>query len=617
MTSGMQPDFQSLAPLPMLPDPVVPDVLFSRVFHASSVAMAIVSREDARYVDVNSAFMELFGCRDRALIDREAPKIIPVTQLDGAPMPPNCLPLNSTESRRCRIDAVNGKSLDVIVTTISERWDGRDYEIVLIEDLTANLYAEIALQNAQERYRLFFESTPLPVLVFDLETLRLINANARAIDLYGYTLDELLTMSILDIRPARDRPEILELLHTLPADRRNIGVLQHVKKDGEIMDVDVNSYAFELDGRQTRLHVLRDVTEQVALESALHDRRARLEIITDLTTDVIWDLDVLRHRTAYNRKLTAVLGYPSPEDGYPSIWWEERIHLDERESVVREFGAAVDSGDTYWSTQYRFRKADGQYAHIYDRGYILRDSDGSARRVVGAMLDVTRQIEAQAAAEIAAADARQHLARDLHDSVTQSVYSLSLVAEAALRSAKAGNGRHTLEYVERVVHMAQRALREMKLLVHELRPTVVETLGLVGAIQARLDAVERSSGIRAELQTKGHIALPPDTEVQVFRIVMEALNNAIKHSQASAIWVAVRSGARAVEIEVSDNGLGMDPQEVTGSAGMGLVNMRERVKELGGRIDIQSSPGGTTIRVRLDLAEEGHHERNDSSTSLR
>jgi len=191
---------------------------------------------------------------------------------------------------------------------------------------------------------------------------------------------------------------------------------------------------------------------------------------------------------------------------------------------------------------------------------------------------------------------RQRLARELHDSVTQSLYSLTLLAEAGRRLASAGELERVEEAVTRLGEIGHHALKEMRLLVYELRPLALQREGLVSAIQQRLDAVERRAGVEAALEVAGTIRLPEPVEEELYRIVQEALNNALKHSGATAVTVRIATGPERTEIEIADNGRGFDPEAVSRDRGMGLVGMQERAEKLGGSLAVQSAPGqGTRV----------------------
>jgi signal transduction histidine kinase len=204
------------------------------------------------------------------------------------------------------------------------------------------------------------------------------------------------------------------------------------------------------------------------------------------------------------------------------------------------------------------------------------------------------------AEEAAVLEERGRLARDLHDSVTQSLYSLTLLAEGWRRLAEAGRLDGVDDPLTELGEIAQQALKEMRLMVHELRPPALEQEGLLGALHHRLGAVEKRAGVEARLVAEAVIELPPAVEEGLYLIAVEALNNALKHAAANAVTIRVRADRERVALEVKDNGLGFDLGTIDEIRGMGLVSMQERAEKLGGTLTIDSAPGeGTRVLVSV------------------
>jgi signal transduction histidine kinase/ligand-binding sensor domain-containing protein len=204
------------------------------------------------------------------------------------------------------------------------------------------------------------------------------------------------------------------------------------------------------------------------------------------------------------------------------------------------------------------------------------------------------------AGEAATLEERTRLARELHDSATQSLYSATLFSEAGKELAAVGDLESTQHYLSRVSEVIHRALKDMRLLVFELRPPVLEKEGLVGALQRRLDAVEKRAGMEARLISDALPPLPDEVADGLYRIAQEALNNVLKHAEADAVTVTIRSGGDTVTLEVVDNGQGFDLDEARSSGGMGLVSMGERAAQLGSELTIDSPLNrGTSIKVAV------------------
>lgn len=202
---------------------------------------------------------------------------------------------------------------------------------------------------------------------------------------------------------------------------------------------------------------------------------------------------------------------------------------------------------------------------------------------------------------------RSRLARDLHDSVTQSLYSLTLFTEAArqlLDDAEAETlaeatvetlGRH----LRRIGEIGQQSLKEMRLLVYELRPPTLAEQGLISALRQRLEAVEGRAGVDARLVVDELLSVPAEMEDALYRIAQEALNNVLKHAQASSVTVTLRFEEEQFLLEVVDDGLGFVPDRARDEGGQGLRNIRERAEAMGATVAIASTPGaGTRLAVR-------------------
>ena len=203
------------------------------------------------------------------------------------------------------------------------------------------------------------------------------------------------------------------------------------------------------------------------------------------------------------------------------------------------------------------------------------------------------------AAQAAVLQERGRLARELHDSVTQSLYSVTMYTEAAARLVAAGKAGAP-EYLRDARDTAQEALAEMRLLIYQLRPPLLEKGGLADALQLRLDAVERRGGMRAELLVEGEDHLPLATQAELHQIAQEALNNALKHAHARAVRVHLHLGDAVARLEIADDGAGFDLAATHAGGGLGLPGMRERAQKVGGRLEIESAPGqGTRIIVEV------------------
>lgn len=230
------------------------------------------------------------------------------------------------------------------------------------------------------------------------------------------------------------------------------------------------------------------------------------------------------------------------------------------------------------------------------------DEISLAETIAGDVAAAVQNARLAEQARAAAVDAeRQRLARELHDSVTQSLYSITLLSNGWGTMAEQGRLEDPVDSYRQLGKVGQQALKEMRLLIHQLRPPILDEVGLVGALQQRLDAVEKRAGVEARLLTQGDVdQIPRAVEEQLYHVAQEALNNALRHAHATAVTVRIRAENGRLILCVEDNGVGFDPS--ADSAGMGLVNMHERSLTIGGEVAITSTPQvGTTVTVAVAL----------------
>ena len=224
-----------------------------------------------------------------------------------------------------------------------------------------------------------------------------------------------------------------------------------------------------------------------------------------------------------------------------------------------------------------------------------------ANQLAVAIENAQRYDQAQATA---VTEERNRLARELHDSVTQSLYSTNLFAEAGREIAENGDMTGASHYFNRIGATSQQALKEMRLFLYQLRPSDVEEDGLVDALQKRLDSVEKRSGMEARLILEGDIDFPDEINDQFFRISQEALNNVVKHAEADKVTVYLQANG-IMGLKIVDNGRGFDLNEVEQKGGLGLQSMEERAAQINGKFTIHTAPNqGTTIMVEVKNRDE-------------
>ena len=220
--------------------------------------------------------------------------------------------------------------------------------------------------------------------------------------------------------------------------------------------------------------------------------------------------------------------------------------------------------------------------------------------------DAHQQLRASAfqAEEMAAVQERNRLARNLHDSVTQTIFSMTLAADTA-RVQLDREPTRVAFHLGWLQQLAQSALSEMRSLVFELRPTTLSEAGLIATLTRHLEVLKKQHRLAVILQVDGDEVLSNEQEHHLFRIVQEALNNIVKHAHTDRASVCLEFRGSHISLQISDEGKGIDPSStLAGEKHLGLSSMRERVEMMGGTFRFDSQPGeGTKVLIDIPQAK--------------
>lgn len=260
-------------------------------------------------------------------------------------------------------------------------------------EITGQVLAERRLRESEERLRLVFEGArDHAILTTDAER-RVTSWSPGAEAAFGYTADEIIghTADILwtPEDQAAGRPEAEA--ETASREGRALDVRWHVRKDGGAVFLDGSVHPLHDQGGQRigLLKIARDETERRRRDEAARETEERYRLAAQATNDAIWDWRMADGHVIWNEAVGTLFGHPERETS--ANWWLEHIHPDDRTRVSDTIHAVIDGDGSIWSEEYRFQRADGSHAHVFDRGTVLRDEDGRAMRMIGAMLDLTER----------------------------------------------------------------------------------------------------------------------------------------------------------------------------------------------------------------------------------
>jgi PAS domain S-box-containing protein len=329
----------------------------------------------------------------------------------------------------------------------------------------------------------------------------------------------------------------------------------------------------------------------------------RYRHLVENSPDVVVSMDAAGRFTYISETIERITGYHPYE--LLGRHFSMLLFPDSMDQVSRRWAQLAAEPSAVQRVRFFMRGKDGS-PHPVEVTIVGETRDGRFAGANGAVRDVSqseqleRELRGQAAA-LAAAEERAHLARELHDSVTQALFSMTLTTRAVELLMERDPSAAVAKLGE-LRELQRDALAEMRGLIFELRPGSLEQDGLVQALRTHAAAVQGRSGLPIDVDARPAAKrLPLQLEDTLFRISQEALHNAVKHASAQQARVELEVDGGVARLSVSDDGLGFDEVEVP-SGRVGLASMRARAERLGGRLTVASAPGrGTTIEVSLPV----------------
>lgn len=494
-------------------------------------------------------------------------------------------------------------------------------------DLTQGMATAQALAASEERYRQIFNQTPLPTFIWEQGGLGILDVNQAAVDVYGYSREEFLTMSLRDIRPPEDVPRLeAHARRAMPSFLK--GTWRHQRRNGSIIDVLIHSSDFQRGSTLARMAVVMDITEQLQAEREKNQAWSTLDALYATAPVGLGLVDRELCYLRINDHLAEINGLPAkhhlgrrPRDVLPLIGEEVEAH----------FRQTIDSGKPRLNVETRGETPSlpGVIRHWLTGYYPIFHGDA----IMGAGV-VVQEITERKAAEQALLDSqerlqtlsrqtlrlqedeRRALARELHDEAGQQLAALKFNLAALKRAMEGTSHRAKLDDSLDIVNTTLALIRDTAL---NLRPSVLDDLGLAEALDwyCRRQA-ERSGCTITLVAPAAYARMPAELETACFRIAQEAVNNALRHGGPASIQVRLEQDQQQLRIKVKDDGCGFNVSSILhpsqGAFGLGLLGMRERAELLGGKLSVSSTAGkGTEIGATLPLPCPPENPRHEYS----
>ena len=472
---------------------------------------------------------------------------------------------------------------------------------------------EAKLRVSEEQFRRVFEHSATGMILISLDE-KFQAVNQAFCHMLGYTANELVGIQLADITHPDDLPACNREIQTLLAGQHEVLHIENRfrHKSGQLVWASETGSLIRDDQGQPQFFVIQaeDITERRTAQEALRQSEQRLRQVIDLAPFFIFAKDHEGRFAIANQAVAQAYGTTVAEltgktDADFARSPEETRRFREDDLVV------IRSGQRKEVPEEKITAADGSIHYLTTIKIPFAYTSAAKDHILGVAMDITEQKRAETALRELSArllqaqdEERRRIARELHDTTAQELAALNMNL-ARLRRADLGSRDKFDIILQESIALAEKSAQKVRTLSYLLHPPELDTLGLPGAIREYAAGLARRSGVRVDVTTAPDLGrLPREMEIALFRIVQEGLGNILRHAGSETAQIRLHRPDHHITLEIQDQGHGI-PAEILAKinqrrgTGVGLAGMRERLHQLGGHFEIQSSPAGTTIRATV------------------
>lgn len=470
------------------------------------------------------------------------------------------------------------------------------------------------LRLSEEKYRTIFYKSPLPKWIYDCETLQFLEVNESAIQHYGYTKEEFLSMSIKDIRLKEDIGLLMNVLREIPNERSSRqGLWRHLKKNGELITVETTAHSIEYDNRKARMMVINDVTEKIKVEQQVLQNQMRFKQAQAITHMGNWEIDFEENTSRWSDEAYRIYGLTPGDHNLSVTDWISFVHPEDIE-YVKEILERSLAELTDLAFDHRIVRKDGTVRYVHSESKFEFNREGKAVGLYGIAHDITdkkkleeeiveqqknEQLKVTAATLEAQERERNAIGAELHDNINQILVGTNLILSLAKNNS--GNAKGIV--TSAMEHILQ-AINENRKIAHELATPDFDARKLSDRIRDLADLMLKTSGIAVDIDTSrlADETLGEEQKLAIYRIAQEQCSNIVKYAKAKKVSISL-STDRIFKMIIIDDGVGMRKNK--NGEGIGLGNIKGRLSIVNGTVKINTAPGeGFILQITIPLGKQ-------------
>ena len=587
-------------------------------------ALVVFDVKKGKFESVSQSAVDFFKMSKEELLQIGPLDISPKYQPDGV--------LSSKRAKEKLKEAIDGGKPSFEWTHLDKEGNTIPCEIFLVQlpsdneilirgsifNIADRKKAEEAVRQSAQKYKLLFNKNPLPMLMVSKPELRFIDVNDAAIKQYGYSRDEFLNLTAKDIRPQEDWQPFLDTIEKSKEGINDFGIWKHRKKDGTIIKAEVRAHEIINDGQPAWLVLTNDVTERLIAEEKLRASEYQFRKVTENELiGVAWANPVGRLTNA-NKTFCKMLGYTN--DKLKGMHFSEFTHPEDTRKETRLVNDVIAGKRDYYEIEKRYLTGSGEVIWVGLSLSAYRNISGEVEFFIGIVQNIHERKKAEEEIKRSHEELRQlsgylerireeertSIAREIHDELGQQLTGLKMdiswLNKKIIHESKA-----VREKIGGMISLVDETVKTVRRISTELRPGILDDLGLIDALQWQSHEFEKRTGITTRFDTSfTDSSFEKNLSTGIFRVFQETLTNVARHAHATEINTLFERQGENLVLRVGDNGKGFDETEIKHKRTLGLVGMRERAKMFGGELAVTSKTGkGTviTLSVPMQLTE--------------
>ena len=590
---------------------------YKLLFYSNPLPMWTYDLETLKIMDVNNAAIQHYGYTREEFLSFTIKDIRPEEDIKDLLTHMKKRNTDGFLKSISRHKKKNGQLISVEVITNILHKDNNNEVLVLANDITQKIRAEEALIRSHERFSYAAKATSEALWEWDILSGEVYMSQTYT-DILGWKVDKHRKFDDwhIYIHPEDKKETIEDYYQTINDPERNhwSREYRYLKADGNYANVMDNAIVLR-DSKGKAIKVIgaiKDITKQKKVELELKKSNERFLIAGRASSDALYEWDILKNDVYWGEGMQTLFGYHPKE--ITMEMWENHIHREDHIKVMESLRAALNLPvRQFWKAEYRFQKVDNTYCYVLDHGYIIRDEKGNPVQMIGSMQDITErkrleqellrsELEQQKAINQATIDTqeqeRSEIGKELHDNVNQVLTTTKLYLDLALSNSELKD-----ELIQKSSKNIINVINEIRQLSRSLMDPSIGDLGLMDSIQDLVENINLTRKLHVNLIVVKKIEdlLNKNQKLTVFRIIQEALNNAIKHARATIVNIHItQKDNDSAEIIIEDDGIGFLPDSV--KKGVGLKNIQNRIYLINGTHAIHSSPdSGCRIVIKFPL----------------